>query len=71
MITLRRLGLGYLLLAVASPVYWVLISVGAWKGLLQLMRRPHYWEKTEHGLFPETEPADRPAVRAAAGESAE
>ena len=33
-----------------SPVYWVLMSVGAWKGFLQLFTRPHYWEKTEHGL---------------------
>ena len=32
------------------PLYWVLISVGAWKGFLQLFRRPFYWEKTQHGL---------------------
>ncbi|MCM8759002.1 MAG: glycosyltransferase [Candidatus Omnitrophica bacterium] len=34
-----------------SPLYWVLISIGAWKGFLQLFTRPHFWEKTEHGLF--------------------
>ncbi len=33
-----------------SPVYWVLMSVAAWKGLLQLFYRPFYWEKTVHGL---------------------
>lgn len=33
-----------------SPIYWVLISVGAWKGFFQLFRRPHFWEKTEHGF---------------------
>jgi cellulose synthase/poly-beta-1,6-N-acetylglucosamine synthase-like glycosyltransferase len=33
-----------------SPLYWGLMSLGAWKGLLQLVRRPHYWEKTTHGL---------------------
>ncbi len=32
------------------PFYWVLISLGAWKGLLQLFTRPFYWEKTVHGL---------------------
>jgi hypothetical protein len=30
--------------------YWVLMSVAAWKGFLQLIRRPHFWEKTKHGL---------------------
>ncbi|MCM8769019.1 MAG: glycosyltransferase [Candidatus Omnitrophica bacterium] len=34
-----------------SPVYWVLMSVGAWKGLWQYLFRPHYWEKTDHALF--------------------
>ena len=36
--------------ALFSPLYWALISVGAWKGLAQLIRRPSYWEKTVHGL---------------------
>ena len=36
--------------ALLSPLYWALMSVGAWKGLLQLLYRPHYWEKTVHGL---------------------
>ncbi len=35
--------------ALLSPVYWVLLSVGAWKGLLQLFYKPYYWEKTTHG----------------------
>jgi cellulose synthase/poly-beta-1,6-N-acetylglucosamine synthase-like glycosyltransferase len=30
------------------PVYWVLMSIGAWKGALQLITRPFYWEKTPH-----------------------
>ncbi len=30
--------------------YWVLMSIGAWKGFLQLVFKPHYWEKTKHGL---------------------
>lgn len=33
------------------PVYYVLQSIAAWKGCLQLLTRPYYWEKTIHGLF--------------------
>jgi len=36
--------------ALTMPVYWVLISIGAWKGFLQCFTRPHYWEKTRHGV---------------------
>ncbi len=41
---------GLVLAALLSPLYWVLISLGAWKGLWQLVFKPHYWEKTVHGL---------------------
>lgn len=34
----------------ANPVYWVLHSVAAYKALWQLATKPHYWEKTAHGL---------------------
>ena len=37
-------------MALLMPVYWVLISIGAWKGGLQLLTRPFFWEKTNHGL---------------------
>jgi cellulose synthase/poly-beta-1,6-N-acetylglucosamine synthase-like glycosyltransferase len=30
--------------------YWVLMSIAAYKGLWQLVTRPFYWEKTQHGL---------------------
>ena len=36
--------------ALLSPLYWGLASVAAWKGFLQLINQPHYWEKTQHGL---------------------
>jgi cellulose synthase/poly-beta-1,6-N-acetylglucosamine synthase-like glycosyltransferase len=36
--------------ALLSPVYWVLMSLAAWKGFLQLFYAPSYWEKTRHGL---------------------
>jgi cellulose synthase/poly-beta-1,6-N-acetylglucosamine synthase-like glycosyltransferase len=42
--------------ALLSPVYWILMSLGAWRGLLQLVRRPHYWEKTQHGISKEMTP---------------
>ena len=36
--------------ALFSPLYWALMSVAAWKGALQLITKPFYWEKTKHGL---------------------
>jgi cellulose synthase/poly-beta-1,6-N-acetylglucosamine synthase-like glycosyltransferase len=36
--------------ALLIPFYWVLISIGACKGFLQLITKPFYWEKTQHGL---------------------
>jgi cellulose synthase/poly-beta-1,6-N-acetylglucosamine synthase-like glycosyltransferase len=36
--------------ALSMPIYWILISFGAWRGLIQLITKPHYWEKTMHGL---------------------
>ena len=30
------------------PFYWMLMSIAAWKGFIQLLRNPHYWEKTKH-----------------------
>lgn len=32
------------------PFYWLLISRAALKALYQLFLKPHYWEKTIHGL---------------------
>lgn len=47
--------IGYALL---TPVYWMLQSVAAYKALWQLIARPHYWEKTTHGLSRHLAPAD-------------
>lgn len=33
-----------------TPAYWLLHSIASYKALFQLLTRPHYWEKTEHGL---------------------
>jgi glycosyltransferase XagB len=32
------------------PVYWLLVSAAAYRAVYQLIKAPHYWEKTEHGL---------------------
>ena len=42
----------WLLLAAVPlmPVYWLLISLAAYRALWQLARQPFKWEKTEHGL---------------------
>jgi len=37
--------------AIFIPLYWVLISIGCWKGTIQLITRPFYWEKTTHALY--------------------
>ncbi|GAA2518277.1 glycosyltransferase [Rarobacter incanus] len=36
--------------AILNPLYWLLHSIAAYKALWQLITKPHYWEKTEHGL---------------------
>ncbi len=33
-----------------TPIYWMCLSIAAWRGLYQLLRNPSHWEKTEHGL---------------------
>ena len=33
-----------------NPFYWLLHSIAAYKALWQLITKPHYWEKTLHGL---------------------
>ena len=56
--------------ALLTPAYWLLMSVGAWKGFLQLITRPNYWEKTRHGLDLAAgfdAPADHPGPAAQEG----
>ena len=44
----RLLSCAWVLLLM--PVYWLLLSLAAWRALFQLLRDPYRWEKTEHGL---------------------
>jgi cellulose synthase/poly-beta-1,6-N-acetylglucosamine synthase-like glycosyltransferase len=47
-----------ILFAVANPVYWLLHSWAAYKGLYQLVVKPFYWEKTNHGLSKVSNPTN-------------
>lgn len=44
----RRWHLG--IAALLTPLYWVLHAVATFRAVWQLVRRPHLWEKTPHGL---------------------
>jgi len=36
--------------ALLMPLYWMMMSIAAFIALYQLIFKPHYWEKTNHGL---------------------
>ena len=44
----RRLGVGVGTFALL-PVYYALVSLAAWTAITDLVVRPHFWAKTEHG----------------------
>jgi len=44
-----------------TPVYWVMMSVAAYKALVQVFFAPAYWEKTRHGLAKAVVGATAPA----------
>jgi cellulose synthase/poly-beta-1,6-N-acetylglucosamine synthase-like glycosyltransferase len=46
----KRGTFALILWAILNPIYWILHSIASYKGLWQLLTRPHYWEKTDHGL---------------------
>ncbi len=39
-----------ILFALFNPIYWIMHSISAYKGLWQLIYNPFFWEKTNHGL---------------------
>ncbi len=47
--TLHRGYYGFARLALVVAPYWAFMSLAAWKGVLQLVTKPFYWEKTTHG----------------------
>jgi cellulose synthase/poly-beta-1,6-N-acetylglucosamine synthase-like glycosyltransferase len=32
------------------PLYWLTMSAAAWKAVYEIFRKPHFWQKTVHGL---------------------
>jgi cellulose synthase/poly-beta-1,6-N-acetylglucosamine synthase-like glycosyltransferase len=47
------------LAALGLPIYWLLMSWAAWKGILQHLWAPFLWEKTTHGMAEVADSADR------------
>lgn len=48
-ISLRKQDrVGFWHYAALTPVYWLMLSLAAWRALWQLYRCPHHWEKTPH-----------------------
>ena len=33
---------------IAIPLYWIMMTIAAWRAVIDLARRPHFWEKTPH-----------------------
>lgn len=50
MAAMRRRYYGLVIPAVLIPIYWLMMSIAAYKALWQLITKPFYWEKTSHGL---------------------
>ena len=47
----RRAGVPARALDLATvPLYWALMAWPAWVGFTELFHRPHYWNKTAHGV---------------------
>jgi len=46
----KRRSYALMIYALANPIYWLMHSISAYKGLHQLITKPFYWEKTNHGL---------------------
>lgn len=44
----RRERSGFWRTALFTPPYWMMMSIAAWRSLVDLWRRPHHWEKTPH-----------------------
>lgn len=51
-----------ILWSLLNPVYWILHSIASYKALWQLLFKPHYWEKTEHGLTTQTHDGEKAAA---------
>ena len=46
----KRREYGMMRWALLIPIYWAMMSVAASMALVQLIFKPYFWEKTQHGL---------------------
>ena len=46
----KRRAYRLVLWGMLNPLYWLMHSAASYKALWQLVVKPHYWEKTDHGL---------------------
>ncbi|HEU5383636.1 MAG TPA: glycosyltransferase family 2 protein [Ktedonobacteraceae bacterium] len=47
---IKRKQYGLMKWALLVPFYWAMMSIAASVALVQLIFKPHYWEKTQHGF---------------------
>ncbi|MCG6207848.1 glycosyltransferase [Rhodopseudomonas sp. HC1] len=58
----RRRQLALMPVLLLTPLYWLCLSVAAWRAVWQFVWSPHRWEKTTHGV---ARRAEAPGARAA------
>lgn len=44
----RRVPMRAWRIALWTPLYWLLLSWAGWRALVELVRKPHHWNKTPH-----------------------
>ncbi|MGY1631722.1 glycosyltransferase [Geodermatophilus sp. SYSU D01186] len=58
----KRRSYGLVPFALLSPLYWLLHSIASYKAAWQLVTKPFYWEKTQHGLSAHVQGPGAPAA---------
>jgi glycosyltransferase XagB len=66
----KRRSYGLVPFALLSPLYWLLHSIASYKAAWQLLTKPFYWEKTQHGLSAHVQAGPAAAAAAPAREDA-
>lgn len=41
------------------PLYWLCMSIAAWRAIYEMIVKPHYWSKTKHGLHLNSKKSER------------
>ena len=60
LIAMHRRGLGRFWPALfVAPLWQLMLSVAAWRGLVELWAQPFLWRKTDHGLASRTDPISK------------